>query len=149
MENSLVMMDKMYVEYGCTFDLRSFPFDSQKCAMNFSMDSAKANYIVLSPNEIEYQVRANTFYLKLFLSTSQTERLFLCFAPQVALLGFLIERGIFPISMIFLPPYAATWNQTHVSRVASHRGTLIQDTLPTELPWPRPITRSYLLNVKL
>jgi hypothetical protein len=57
MENSLVMMNKMYVEYGCTFDLRSFPFDNQKCAMNFSMDSAKAKYIVLSPNEIAYQVR--------------------------------------------------------------------------------------------
>ena len=50
------MMNKMYVEYGCTFDLRSFPFDSQKCAMNFSMDSAKAKYIVLSPNEVVYQV---------------------------------------------------------------------------------------------
>ena len=56
-DNSLVMTNKMYVEYGCTFDLRSFPFDNQKCAMNFSMDSAKAKYIVLSPDEVVYQVR--------------------------------------------------------------------------------------------
>ena len=81
MENSLVMMDKMYVEYGCTFDLRSFPFDSQKCAMNFSMDSAKANYIVLSPNEIEYQVRANTFYLKLFYLLTK-QRTYFCALPH-------------------------------------------------------------------
>jgi hypothetical protein len=50
------MTNKMYVEYGCTFDLRSFPFDNQKCAMNFSMDSAKAKYIVLSPETPVYQV---------------------------------------------------------------------------------------------
>ena len=32
------------------------------------------------------------------------------------------------------PPRAATGNRTHLSSVAPPRGTLIQDTLPTELP---------------
>ncbi len=55
--NSLVIVRKVYAEYGCTFDLRDFPFDDQRCTMNFTMDSAKANYIVLYPEEINYQVR--------------------------------------------------------------------------------------------
>ena len=35
---------------------------------------------------------------------------------------------------IFPTSYAATWNQTHISSVASPRGTIILDALPTELP---------------
>ena len=57
-ENSLVIAHKYYAEYGCTFDLRSFPFDDQQCTMNFSMDSAKASYILLKPDTITYQVYA-------------------------------------------------------------------------------------------
>ena len=44
-----------YAEYGCTFDLRSFPFDDQKCAMDFTMESAKASYIQLRPENVSYQ----------------------------------------------------------------------------------------------
>ena len=53
----MVIARKYYAEYGCTFDLRSFPFDDQQCTMNFSMDSAKASYILLKPENITYQVR--------------------------------------------------------------------------------------------
>ena len=47
-----------YTEYGCTFDLRSFPFDDQKCSMYFTMESANASYIELNVNEndITYKV---------------------------------------------------------------------------------------------
>ena len=57
-ENSIVVSRKYYAEYGCTFDLRSFPFDDQQCTMNFTMDSAKASYIKLVTEEkdITYQV---------------------------------------------------------------------------------------------
>lgn len=55
-KNSLVLARKYYAEYGCTFDLRSFPFDDQKCIMNFTMDSAKAEYIWLKSDKITYQV---------------------------------------------------------------------------------------------
>ena len=51
--------------------------------------------------------------------------LFLCFTPQMAMLGFFI-----------LPPYAATGNRTHVCIVAPPWGTLIRDALTTELPRP-------------
>lgn len=57
--NSLVLSRKYYAEYGCTFDLRSFPFDDQRCTMNFTMDSAKADYIVLKSENITYQVYRN------------------------------------------------------------------------------------------
>ncbi len=58
-DNSLVLSRKVYAEYGCTFDLRDFPFDNQKCKMNFSMASAKASYIVLTTgrDDIKYHVR--------------------------------------------------------------------------------------------
>lgn len=59
-ENSLVIAQKYYAEYGCTFDLRNFPFDDQQCTMNFTMDSAKASYIVLKPDVITYQVTMKT-----------------------------------------------------------------------------------------
>jgi hypothetical protein len=55
-ENSLVIASKYYAEYGCTFDLRSFPFDDQMCTMNFTLDSAKASYLVLRTEEITYHV---------------------------------------------------------------------------------------------
>ena len=64
------------------------------------------------------------------LLASRTERLFLCFAPQMALLWFFIP-----------PPYTATGNQTHVGSVASPWGTLIQDALLAELPQARPINK--------
>ena len=67
-----------------------------------------------------WQDKTDIFYYY----NSNKERLFLYFAPQMALLGFFI-----------LPLYAATGNQTHLSLVAPPRGTLIQDALPTELPW--------------
>ena len=55
-----------------------------------------------------------SFYM-VFLSTSQTAHLFLCFAPQMAQLGFFIERGIFPSLQFFLPPYAADSHQESYS----------------------------------
>ena len=61
-----------------------------------------------------------------FLSPSHSERLFPCFAPQVALQGFVI-----------LPPYAATGNRTHISSGAPPGGTLVQDALLTEVPRPQ------------
>jgi hypothetical protein len=53
-----VISNVYYAEYGCTFDLRSFPFDDQKCTMNFTMESAKSEYIVLIPQNdvVLYQV---------------------------------------------------------------------------------------------
>ena len=54
--NSLVLKCKVYAEYGCVFGLRNFPFDSQNCSMNFTMDSAKAEYIKLVPKNITFQV---------------------------------------------------------------------------------------------
>ncbi len=46
------------MEYGCTFDLHDFPFDEQKCKMNFAMASAKDTYIVLTTNRdsVKYHV---------------------------------------------------------------------------------------------
>ena len=42
------------------------------------------------------------------------------------------------VERIFSPSsYAATRNRTHVSSVAPLWGTLIQEALPTELPWPQ------------
>ena len=60
-ENSLVISKVYYTEYGCTFDLRSFPFDDQKCSMNFTMESANASYIELNVKEqdITYKVLIN------------------------------------------------------------------------------------------
>ena len=55
-ENSLVMKTKVYAEYGCVFNLRNFPFDTQNCSMNFTVDSAKATYIQLAPRNITFQV---------------------------------------------------------------------------------------------
>ncbi len=57
-DNSLVLSKKVYVEYGCTFDLHDFPFDEQKCKMNFAMASAKDTYIVLTTNRdsVKYHV---------------------------------------------------------------------------------------------
>ena len=51
----------------------------------------------------------------------------------MALLGFFIERGIFPNLYDFLPPYAAIGNQLNISRCAPYTGTLNQDGLPIEL----------------
>ena len=66
--NSLVLSRKYYAEYGCTFDLRSFPFDDQMCTMNFTMDSAKASYIVLKPENITYQ--GEILLLEFFIKVS-------------------------------------------------------------------------------
>ena len=57
-ENSLVISNVYYAEYGCTFDLRSFPFDVQKCSMNFTMESANASYIELHAGrqDVTYKV---------------------------------------------------------------------------------------------
>ena len=63
--NSLVMKHKVYAEYGCVFCLRNFPFDTQNCSMNFTMDSAKAEYIRLFPRNINLQVICLLKYLVL------------------------------------------------------------------------------------
>ena len=57
----------------------------------------------------------------------------------MALLAFFIERENVPNLGDFLPSYAATGNQTHVSRAAPHGGPIIQHALPTELrqPWQK------------
>ena len=54
--------------------------------------------------------------------------LFQCFAAMI----FHGERNFLPNLYDFLPPYAATENRTHVSRVEPHRRTSIQDALPAE-----------------
>ena len=54
--NSLIMKTKVYAEYGCIFSLQNFPFDTQNCSMQFTMDSAKAKYIKLVPQNIIFQV---------------------------------------------------------------------------------------------
>lgn len=60
-KNSLVMKTKVYAEYGCVFNLRNFPFDTQNCSMNFTVDSAKARYIQLVPRNITFQVTQYIF----------------------------------------------------------------------------------------
>ena len=52
-----------YTEYGCTFDLRSFPFDDQKCSMNFTMESANASYIELNVKEEDITYKVYTLNL--------------------------------------------------------------------------------------
>ncbi len=63
------MSKKVYAEYGCTFDLRDFPFDQQTCTMNFSMASAKDTYIQLKTEEedVMYQVCVRLCVLALVL----------------------------------------------------------------------------------
>ena len=56
--NSLIMKMKVYAEYGCIFYLQNFPFDTQNCSMQFTMDSAKEEYIKLIPRNISFQVMA-------------------------------------------------------------------------------------------
>ncbi|CAB4058009.1 unnamed protein product [Lepeophtheirus salmonis] len=53
-DNSIILARKVYVEYGCSFDLRRFPFDTQECTMNFTMDSAKSKYVILEAKEVNY-----------------------------------------------------------------------------------------------
>ena len=73
-----------------------------------------------------------------FLNSGYRTLIFPRFAPEM------VQKKI----LIFLLPYASTGNGTHISRVAAHRGTLIQDALLTEPPQPRydlP-TRVFLLD---
>ena len=56
--NSLVMKVKIYAEYGCVYQLQNFPFDTQNCSMDFTMDTAKSEYIKLVPRNISFQVTA-------------------------------------------------------------------------------------------
>ena len=70
-----------------------------------------------------------------FVSTTKQLlwNLFLCFNLQMALLGFFHTERNFSNLYDFLPPRVATGKQTRVSGVATHRRTLIQDALPTEI----------------
>lgn len=66
-ENSLVISRKYYAEYGCTFDLRSFPFDDQQCTMNFTMESAKASYVALNITEHDITYQGEILLLEFFI----------------------------------------------------------------------------------
>ena len=73
------------------------------------------------------------FFFFFFTSTSQTEYLFPCFAPQMVLLGFFVETK-FSHNLYDLPLYDSIRIRTHVSKLW---GTLIQKALPTDLLRPR------------
>ena len=71
----------------------------------------------------------------------ESEIFFVYFPNSALISAFCATDGaarIFHVEIIFspnlydfLPPYAAKRNRTHVTRVAPHRGILIQDALPS------------------
>ena len=61
------------------------------------------------------------FFLFFFTSTSQTEYLFPCFAPQMVMLGFFIETK-FSHNLCDLPAYDAIRIRTHVSKLHLFEG---------------------------
>ncbi|XP_064100869.1 uncharacterized protein LOC135211492 [Macrobrachium nipponense] len=58
-ENSIEMSQFYSVTYTCDFNLEMFPFDSQVCSLQFTMESGSSSYLRLIPVNNTYRGRRN------------------------------------------------------------------------------------------
>lgn len=54
-ENHLFFLRRYYAEYHCTFNLRFFPFDDQRCIMVFRIRTATEKSVILKAGDIIYE----------------------------------------------------------------------------------------------
>ena len=73
-ESFLQLFAKHQCNFECKFDLREFPFDAQKCSIDFQMPWLDRKHMTLQPREVQYlgmyinfKFKVIHFGLKLFL----------------------------------------------------------------------------------